>query len=76
MRIIQEICNLRPNTITSRATRAVQRQINNILERCRDEYAALSETDKWMVACACQYARGEIGRGKTAMQAVDALTCT
>jgi hypothetical protein len=58
--IISEICALRPDAITSRTVRAVQRKIDR---RLRDlDLTALSEREQWGVANACSYARGEIGR--------------
>lgn len=71
--IVEEICNLRPSTLSSRAVKAVQKRINTILARLGDRYTSAAETDKWSIANACAFARGEIGRGKTAAQAVSAL---
>lgn len=72
--VIEEICNLRPSTLSSRAVKAVQKRIDTVLERLGNIYTTASETDKWSIAVACQFARGEVGRGKTIAQAVDVLS--
>lgn len=58
--LISNLCALRPRSaLTTRARRGVQRKIDELLAPAA--LAARPEPERWAIACACQYARGEIG---------------
>lgn len=72
--IIADICNLRPNTITTRTKKTVQKRIDARLSAV--DLGALSESDRWSIAIACQFARSEVGQGAAAAQAITVLART